>query len=87
MSYLKKELTTEEVNALTKVFSGQITDDEIKVLKEKGHANPTDEEKALWVAYSIFNALECSDNVRGSGQNFAYTVHAYIEHQGGWDKL
>lgn len=87
MSYLKEELNDEEVNALTKVFSRLITDDEIEILEEKGHTNPTDEEKALWVAYGIFNALECSDNVRGSSQNFAYAVDSYIEHQGGWDKL
>lgn len=87
MSYLKEELNDEEVNALTKVFSRLITDDEIQILKEKGHENPTDEEKALWVAYGVFNALECSNNMHGSSHNFAYAVDSYIEHQGGWDKL
>lgn len=87
MSYLKEELNDEEVNALTKVFSRLITDEEIQILEEKGHPNPTDEEKALWVAYGIFNALECSNNMPGSSQNFAYAVDSYIEHQGGWDKL
>ncbi len=87
MSYLKEELTDEEVNALTKVFSRLITDEEIQILEEKGHKNPTDEEKALWVAYGIFNAMECSNNVGGSSQNFAYAIDSYIDHQGGWDKL
>ena len=87
MSYLKEELNDEEVNALTKVFSRLITDEEIQILEEKGHKNPTDEEKALWVAYGVFNAMECSNNVRGSSQNFAYAVDSYIDHQGGWDKL
>lgn len=87
MSYLKEELTDKEVNALTPVFARLITDKDIQILKEKGHVKPTDEEKALWVAYGIFNALECSDNMPASAQNFAYAVESYIQHQGGWDKL
>ena len=87
MSYLKEELTDKEVNALTPVFARLITDKDIQILKEKGHVKPTDEEKALWVAYGIFNALECSNNMSGTTHNFAYAIDSYIEHQGGWDKL
>ena len=87
MSYLKEKLTETELNAMTTVFKGLITDKQIEILKEKGHENPTDEEKALWVAYGIFNALECSSNMADSSKNFAYAVDDYIEQKGGWDRL
>lgn len=87
MSYLKEKLTEEQLNAMTKFLAPLATDNDIKILKEKGHKNPTEEEKALWVAYGVFNALECSNNVGGSTQNFAFAVDDYIEQKGGWDKL
>ena len=87
MSYLKEKLTEEQLNAMTTFLAPLATDNDIKILKEKGHENPTVEEKALWVAYGIFNALECSNNVGGSAQNFAFAVDDYIEQKGGWDKL
>jgi hypothetical protein len=87
MSYLKEKLTEEQLNAMTKFLAPLATDNDIKILKKKGHENPTEEEKALLVAYGVFNALECSNNVGGSAQNFAFAVDDYIEQKGGWDKL
>ena len=87
MSYLKEKLTETELNAMTTVFKGLITDKQVEILKEKGHENPTDEEKALWVAYGLFNALECSNNMADSSKNFAYAVDDYIEQKGGWNRL
>ena len=38
MSYLKEKLTEEQLNAMTKIFAPLITDNDIKILEEKGQS-------------------------------------------------
>lgn len=74
-------------NALTKVLVGLFKPGFEKVLADKGFPNPTEQEKALWVAIGLYYDLGHLDEeyVIYYGYELQRALNNFIENNGGWD--
>lgn len=73
-------------DALTTVLVGMFQPGDGEILAGKGFQNPTDKEKALWVAYGLFNDIErVHDKFAISLYEFQRVVDEFIGNNGGWD--
>ena len=73
-------------DALTAVLAGMFQPGDGEILAEKGFPNPTNKEKALWVAYGLFNDIDCvHDEYATTLYEFQRVVDEFIGNNGGWD--
>lgn len=72
--------------ALIQVLAGMFQPGDREILANKGFKNPTEKEKALWVAYGVFNDIECvNDDFVMTLYEFQRVVSEFIDNNGGWD--
>lgn len=73
-------------DALTAVLAGMFQPGDGEILAEKGFPNPTNKEKALWVAYGLFNNIEgVHDEFATTLYEFQRVVDEFIGNNGGWN--
>ncbi|MBR2759290.1 MAG: hypothetical protein IKD52_14720 [Exiguobacterium sp.] len=68
------------------VLQGFFTPKDDKILEEKGFAEPSIKEQALWSAYGLFNELDVL--VNGEDEmtvKFVKLLDRFISENGGWD--
>lgn len=70
------------------VLQGFFTPNDDKILEEKGFAEPSIKEQALWSAYGLFNELDvlvCGDKSNEMTVKFVKLLDRFISENGGWD--
>lgn len=69
------------------VFANLFTEEAKEILAEKGFPNPTLQERALWVAYGLFNALDSTERKGFEDliDPFIEKLDDFIEEHGGWE--
>ena len=73
-------------DALTAVLAGMFQPGDGEILAEKGFPNPTNKEKALWVAYGLFNEIVgVHDEYATTLYEFQRIADEFIANNGGWD--
>lgn len=90
MSKMKIKLheshSTVPEDSLTSVLAGMFQPGDSEILANKGFPNPTNKEKALWVAYGLFNEIEqVNDDYLTTLYEFQRVVNEFIGNNGGWD--
>lgn len=70
------------------VLQGFFTPNDGKILEEKGFAEPSIKEQALWSAYGLFNELDVlvsGDKSNEMTVKFVKLLDRFISENGGWD--
>jgi len=69
------------------VFASLFTEEDKEILAEKGTENPILEERALWVAYGLFNAIDSAERDRFADvvNPFLEKLDEFIANHGGWE--
>ena len=78
--------STVSEDSLTAVLAGMFQPGDGEILAEKGFPNPTNKEKALWIAYGLFNEIDLVDDKFATTlYEFQRVVDEFIGNNGGWD--
>lgn len=70
------------------VLQGFFTPEDAEILEEKGFAEPSIKEQALWSAYGLFNELDVlvsGDKSNEMTVKFVKLLDRFISKNGGWD--
>lgn len=70
------------------VLQGFFTPEDAEILEEKGFAEPSIKEQALWSAYGLFNELDVlvsGDKSNEMTVKFVKLLDRFISENGGWD--
>lgn len=70
------------------VLQGFFTPEDAEILEEKGFAEPSIKERALWSAYGLFNELDVlvsGDKSNEMTVKFVKLLDRFISKNGGWD--